>query len=49
MKNGVTQARFDEKAGLLSMDVDGNGRADFALTLTGVKLADLSASDFVWG
>jgi Ca2+-binding RTX toxin-like protein len=49
VKNGVTQARFDEKAGLLSMDVDGNGRADFALTLTGVKLADLSASDFVWG
>jgi Ca2+-binding RTX toxin-like protein len=48
-KNGVTQARFEERSGLLSMDFDGNGKVDFALTLTGVKLADLSASDFIWG
>jgi Ca2+-binding RTX toxin-like protein len=48
-KNGVTQARFEERSGALTVDIDGNGGADFAVTLTGVKLADLSASDFVWG
>jgi Ca2+-binding RTX toxin-like protein len=48
-KNGVTQARFEERSGLLSIDIDGNGKADFGVTLTGVKLADLSATDFVWG
>jgi Ca2+-binding RTX toxin-like protein len=48
-KNGVTQARFEERSGTLTVDIDGNGAADFALTLTGVKLADLSASDFIWG
>ncbi len=49
VNNGLTQARFEDRTDVLSMDIDGNGTADFTLILTGVNLVDLSASDFIWG
>ncbi|MBF0158196.1 MAG: VCBS repeat-containing protein [Magnetococcales bacterium] len=43
---GACQIRFDDKSKLLQIDLDGKGdkKAEMALTLTGVKLADLQAN-----
>ncbi|MBF0160037.1 MAG: M10 family metallopeptidase C-terminal domain-containing protein [Magnetococcales bacterium] len=43
---GQCQVRFDDKSKLLEIDLDGksNKKAEMAMTLTGVKLADLRAN-----
>ena len=41
-----TSARFNDSTKLLQIDTDGNGSADMDLTLSGVSLTDLDASDF---
>lgn len=44
-----SEARFDSVSGKLQIDTDGNGAADFVLTLTGITLAtQLDATDFLW-
>jgi Ca2+-binding RTX toxin-like protein len=45
---GASQARFVEASRRLEVDANGNGLADTVITLTGVTLASLSASDFLW-
>ncbi|MBF0160153.1 MAG: VCBS repeat-containing protein [Magnetococcales bacterium] len=44
---GLCQVRFDDKSKLLEIDLDGNSskKAEMAMTLTGVKLADLKSSN----
>ncbi|NQV47445.1 MAG: VCBS repeat-containing protein [Rhodospirillaceae bacterium] len=44
--NGNTQAVFNDTTKLLLFDTDGNSAADLGITLTGVSLADLDATDF---
>jgi Ca2+-binding RTX toxin-like protein len=44
-----TQARFTDASDLLEIDRNGDRIADLAITLGGVSLASLSASDFVFG
>ena len=41
-----TSARFNDSTKLLQIDTDGDGSADMDLTLSGVSLTDLDASDF---
>ena len=41
------ELRFDDTTKALEGDTDGDGTADFTITLTGVSLADLDAGDFV--
>lgn len=44
-----SEARFDSTSGQLQIDADGNGTAEFSLTLTGLTQAtQLTASDFIW-
>jgi Ca2+-binding RTX toxin-like protein len=43
-----TRARFTESTDLLEIDRNGDRVADIAITLTGVSLASLSATDFVF-
>ena len=43
---GNTEARFNDATDLLQIDTDGNGIADMEMTLNGVSLANLDASDF---
>lgn len=44
-----SEARFDSATGRLQIDSDGNGTADFVLTLTGMTTAtQLDATDFLW-
>ena len=43
---GNTEARFNDATDLLQFDTDGNGVADMEMTLNGVSLANLDASDF---
>lgn len=43
---GNAEARFNDTSKLLQVDVDGEGSADFEITLTGVAIADLDAADF---
>ncbi len=45
---GASEASFNDATKLLSVDVDGDGTADIAMTLTGVSLASLSSTDFLW-
>ena len=44
---GNASARFNDATNLLQIDTNGDGTGDFALTLTGVALADMSITDFV--
>ena len=44
--SGNTSARFNDSTKLLQIDTDGDGSADMDLTLSGVSLTDLDASDF---
>ena len=41
-----TSARFNDSTKLLQIDTNGDGSADMDLTLSGVSLTDLDASDF---
>ena len=44
-----SEARFDTTTKKLLIDVDGNGVAEFALTLTGMDAAsEVTAADFLW-
>ena len=43
---GNTEAIFNDTSKLLSIDTDGNGTTDLDITLTGVAIADLDATDF---
>jgi Ca2+-binding RTX toxin-like protein len=44
-----SEARFDSATGKLQIDTNGDGTAEFVLTLTGVtNAAQLSGSDFIW-
>ncbi|HEY9079339.1 calcium-binding protein, partial [Magnetovibrio sp.] len=43
---GNTQIAFNDTSKLLQIDVNGNGAADMEITLSGVAIADLDATDF---
>ncbi|WP_376097816.1 NosD domain-containing protein [Roseomonas sp. CCTCC AB2023176] len=46
--DGHSEARFVDGTDQLTVDVNGDGTADMQMTLSGVKLASLSESDFLW-
>ncbi len=46
--SGSTQARFDDSTKILLIDLGGDGVADMRITLTGVNLAALDSSAFLW-
>jgi Ca2+-binding RTX toxin-like protein len=45
---GSTEARFDDTTKILYIDTLGDGSADMTITLTGVPIGNLDASDFIW-
>ena len=44
--SGNTSARFNGTSKILEIDIGGDTAADMEITMTGVHLADLDASDF---
>ncbi len=46
---GNTELRFDNLTAALQVDFDGDGTADFVVTLAGVTAADFGAANFVFG
>ncbi|WP_301591696.1 M10 family metallopeptidase C-terminal domain-containing protein [Sabulicella glaciei] len=45
-KLGFTQARFNDATSTMQLDVNGDGMADMAVVMDGIKAAMLSQKDF---